>query len=421
MQGLSGSLKLRLGFAFAITVGVALGAEPREGPRAVQNPSVGDGGVSAFYVWDKGVPGTPGRLLRQEPVPSELMLASASQGLRLLYTSTDGLDGKTPITGSGDVYFPRGEAPPGGWPVIAWAHGTTGIADVCAPSWTGRTQRDADYLSAWLAQGYVVVATDYQGLGTPGGHPYLAVKPEAFSMLDSVRAARREFPELSNAVVLVGQSQGAHAVLSASLLAKDYAPDLNVKGVVATGVPGMPPFLPETTAPQIPTPRLEGGIFPSIFLLLLVANETMTPPFDSSAAVTERARSALAAVKTGCEFIQAARDAGLTVDNELRIRPEEVLARAAAVIRYPTVRFDHPVFVGTGLADTVTSPEGQYNFVTAACRAGSRVEMHYYAGLDHGGTVNPSLMDSVPFVKSAFAGQPFAGNCTSVAAPIGVR
>ena len=71
---------------------------------------------------------------------------------------------------------------------MAWAHGTTGIADVCAPSWRGNSERDKEYLDAWLKSGFAVVATDYQGLGTPGVHPYLLWRPEGYSVLDSVRA-----------------------------------------------------------------------------------------------------------------------------------------------------------------------------------------------------------------------------------------
>ena len=135
------------------------------GPKPVLDPSQGDGGVSAFYVWDKEVPGTPGQLLRQEPLPERLMLANASKGLRVLYTSTNGIDGKTPITVSGAVYFPKGTAPSTGWPVVAWGHGHTGIADVCAPSWAPRRQRDIDYLNAWLAQGFAIAATDVPRIG----------------------------------------------------------------------------------------------------------------------------------------------------------------------------------------------------------------------------------------------------------------
>src|SRR3954451_7866695 len=179
----------------ALLIAATALSAPRSGPKPVLDHSQGDGGVSGFYVWDKEVPGTPGQLLRQEPLPESLMLANASRGLRVLYTSTDGIDGKTPIAVSGAVYFPKGVAPAGGWPVVAWAHGTVGVADVCAPTWAPRSPRDTDYLNAWLAEGFTVVATDYQGLGTPGVHPLGLIRPEAYGVLDSVRSALRAFPE----------------------------------------------------------------------------------------------------------------------------------------------------------------------------------------------------------------------------------
>ncbi len=74
--------------------------------------TLGDGGVSAFYIWDKKIPSKPGRLLRQEPLAASQMLANASQGVRILYTSTDGIRGKTPISVSGAIYLPKGQAPP---------------------------------------------------------------------------------------------------------------------------------------------------------------------------------------------------------------------------------------------------------------------------------------------------------------------
>jgi hypothetical protein len=90
-------------------------------------------------------------------------------------------------------------------------------------------------------------------------------------VLDSARVAIGAFPELSNSVVIVGQSQGAHAAISASLLAPAYATDVHAKGTVATGVPGDPPFAPATKAPQIPTPPHVGGAFATMNLLSLLA------------------------------------------------------------------------------------------------------------------------------------------------------
>jgi hypothetical protein len=128
-----------------------------------QAAGAGDGGVSAFYAWKDAVPATPGKLLRSEPQQERLALACASRSVRILYSSTDGLDGHSPIAVSGALYLPRGAPPEGGWPLMAWAHGTVGIADVCAPSWAGRSERDIIYLNHWLDQGYAVVASDYQG------------------------------------------------------------------------------------------------------------------------------------------------------------------------------------------------------------------------------------------------------------------
>jgi hypothetical protein len=69
------------------------------------------------------------------------------------------------------------------------------------------------------------------------------------------------------------------------------------------------------------------------------------------------------------------------------------------------------------MADAAALPEVQYGTAVKTCRAGSIVEMHYYPGQDHGGAVNASLVDSVPFVKKLFAGQPVAGNCATLKAP----
>ena len=50
----------------------------------------------------------------------------------VLYSSRTPQGKQTAVSGS--VSVPEGKAPKRGWPVITWAHGTTGVADVCAPS-----------------------------------------------------------------------------------------------------------------------------------------------------------------------------------------------------------------------------------------------------------------------------------------------
>ena len=226
---------LRAGLA-ALTLLFASGATARAA-------SPGDTTLSAFYAAPATLPDAPGRMLRSEALPPALHLGQAGQQLRILYSSTDGVSGHGIVAVSGAIFLPRGEPPKGGWKVVAWAHGTVGIADGCAPSWAGRSQRDIDYLNAWLSQGYAIVATDYQGLGTAGTHPYIQTRPAAYSVLDAVRAALAAPLHLANDVVVIGQSQGGGAAFATGAFQPQYAPDLHLRGVVATGTPYISPHL----------------------------------------------------------------------------------------------------------------------------------------------------------------------------------
>ena len=130
----------------------------------------------------------PGQAAAQRATGAGIEPAHAASAQRILYTSLDGIDGKTPIVVSGALFIPKGKAPAGGWPVASWGHGTVGVADICAPSWAGRSYRDVQYLNRWLAEGYAIVATDYQGLGVPGGHPLLNNRMAAYGILDAAKA-----------------------------------------------------------------------------------------------------------------------------------------------------------------------------------------------------------------------------------------
>src|SRR6478735_5595454 len=188
---------------------------------------------NAFYTppasLPKGAHGTP---IWQRKLTGKPVLKSAKTNTLLLYSS-QAVSGKT-VAVSGTVAIPKGKAPKGGWPVITWAHGTVGIADACAPSRIGtQANYDSPLLNSWLKAGYAVVRTDYEGLGTPGEHPYLIGVSEGRSVLDMARAARKLDPSLSKDVVISGHSQGGHAALWAASLSKKYTPDLKLKGTVA--------------------------------------------------------------------------------------------------------------------------------------------------------------------------------------------
>lgn len=373
-------------------------------------PSQGDGGVSSFYSWTGDVPQRPGTLLRHEPLPQGLMLENASGSLRILYSSTDGIVGRVPVSVSGAVFLPKGTAPAGGWPIVAWAHGTVGIADVCAPSWQGRSQRDVAYLNAWLEQGYAVVATDYQGLGTPGGHPYLAARSQAYSILDSVRAALKGLPGLANSVVVIGQSQGGGAAFAAAGYAPEYAPDINLRGTVATGVPF---FSAAGLAKLVDRPG--DAIDPTIAYTMLIMHlaQQVVPELDPVGYLTDRARAVYETARKACivELFEATRIAGLTRDGVFRKDPSPFLFQTYRYMTYPTLALRQPTFIGIGEKDRDVPPAMQLQLVKDSCAAGAPIQAHLYPGLGHSGAVNGSLPDSLPFVRQVMAGRPVASNC----------
>jgi pimeloyl-ACP methyl ester carboxylesterase len=392
-------------FVMLISSGVAHAARV-----PAPDPSQGDGGVSPFYTWTSDLPDAPGQMLRTAPLDPTLGLAMAGQQFRILYSSTDGMDDKTPIAVSGAYFEPKGTVPAGGWPLLAWAHGTTGLADICAPSWIPRSKRDANYLNAWLEHGYAIVATDYQGLGTPGPHPYLAVRPEAYSLLDSVRAVLKAFPHVANRIVVVGQSQGGGATFATVGIAPSYAPELDIRGGVATGVPFLEPAPPGTAAKPAPTDQPDKTVAYDLYVGVMMQQSISA---KAEELVTPRALPLLEEARTTCigTLFRDVLNAGLNQGNALTPRYSEVFAMVLPRMEYSTVHLPRPLFVGTGERDQDVPPSEQLTLVRDACAAGSIVEAHLYARLTHSGTVNASLKDSIPFVRKVMAGEPIIPAC----------
>ncbi len=189
-------------------------------------------GLPEFYAVPDPMPEmSPGTIIKSQPVPVKGLDGTMSL---IMYSSTSVTGQTIPVTGV--IIIPNGSAPAGGWPVITWAHGTTGLADTCAPSL--KPDEFVPLANPLLAKGYLVVATDYEGLGVPGLHPYIVGDSEAYGTLDIVKAAR-VFPgaNASSRFLIWGHSQGGHAALFAGRDAEPYAPELDLVGVVA----GAPP------------------------------------------------------------------------------------------------------------------------------------------------------------------------------------
>ncbi|WP_067721789.1 lipase family protein [Nocardia yamanashiensis] len=204
-----------------------------------------------FYLPPNTLPGTVnGELLRSEPFSAAeftrlALLMPVGSATRVMYRSSDARGAAVAVTGT--VLTPSAAwNGPGPRPLITYAIGTHGSGDACAPSKlladtieldaTGMPMLEYDLVDLWLLlnRGFSVAVTDYQGLGTPGGHPYMQPLPAAHNVLDAARAAiRLGVAEAAAPIGIWGYSQGGGAAAAAAEQAPEYAPELDLRGVVA--------------------------------------------------------------------------------------------------------------------------------------------------------------------------------------------
>jgi pimeloyl-ACP methyl ester carboxylesterase len=398
-------MQLRSSLAIASLV---LAAHPAWAEPNSDSPAAG---AASFYVWHDEIPAQPGKLLRQEPLQERLVLENAEAGLRILYAS-QGWDDR-PIAVSGDVLIPKGEAPAKGWPVLAWSHGTVGVADVCAPSFKGRSERDTRYLNRWLAEGYAIVSTDYEGLGTPGTHAYLHCQSEANGNIDAVRAARQLGLGLSKTWMVMGQSQGGQGALCTGAHAAQRAPELDFRGTLATAPAVNWKQRFAAGKPDDPNP------FIGMSLLLARGFEVYEPTFSSAEAFSDAGLALLPLTDTLCvgELIGIGMRKNLTQGESLKIVPFGDIAgtaNGAAKMEVPLQGFSAPVYVAQGTADPLIRFEDVHGFSVDLCGENVDVTLDVYEGAKHSGPLNTGFDTFKAWVAGRFANAPAKGNCDGI-------
>jgi pimeloyl-ACP methyl ester carboxylesterase len=252
-----------------------------------------------------------------------------------------------------------------------------------------------------IARGFVVVSTDYEGLGVPGPHPYLLGASEGRSVLDAIRAAR-VFPgiETSDRIALIGYSQGGHAVLWAAQLAPSYAPDLHVGAVVASAPVA---DLVAVADHWATTP----GQQPYLLFALTSWSAFYGLPIDP--VLTERGTGARHQVLHRCagQLDWKAFGSGLFRKDSADWTRWLELARANTPGRKPLAA---PVLVQHGDADTLIPIDSSRALVHGLCRHGTSAELRIYAGADHD-VLSPGLGDAISWTIETLLGNPRLGSC----------
>jgi pimeloyl-ACP methyl ester carboxylesterase len=347
-----------------------------------------------------------GQLLTARTLTTAAALPSAETRL-ITYVSDDSYG--EPIVVSGTVAVPNSTPPEGGWPVISWAHGTTGYADTCAPSADTADGLVHDYvglvtpwLDSWLARGYAVVQTDYQGLGTPGGHPYVDGISEANTVTDIVRAARDLDSSIGTEWVAIGHSQGGQAALFTAADAEGRDPELNLLGVVSIA-PGGVGMNQAVDLIRTGSPEVEAA---QRFLpLLVLGGAVVDPAIKPDEIFTSQARPLLTTARTECV---AQINALPPVPSAQVFAPDAELGALQAYLdRQDPIQLTPrvPVMLVQGTADAAVSPAGVDELAKAMCGKDVALDYRVYPGQDHRGVIAAALADVQEFVDAVRAGE----------------
>jgi alpha-beta hydrolase superfamily lysophospholipase len=375
----------------AAVVAPAAGASTAKAAAVIPAPK----GLPAFYAVPTPIPGVKGKLIKLQKV--------AVAGLhgtmyRVMYSSLN-LQNKY-IAVTGVIAVPNGTPPLGGFPVVSWGHGTDGMADVCAPSLSPSS--DIPLANNLLDQGWVVTATDYQGEGSPGLHPYIAGVLSARDTIDIVRVARQiKAAHASKHYVVWGHSQGGHTAMFALHIGATYAPTLSLDGVVA-GAPPSQFALLYTFLKSSPFRHY-----------LLMAAGGLNKAYGNTAAplgavLTPLGIKHIADLDKGCTSYVVQQLAGIDTSQLVKQDPFKVPAWKKVLMANDPQDFTKPsaaplLMIQGGNDEQIPVVSTQI-LATHLCNIGQNLERWIYPGQSHAGVIGPSAADMIHWIGDRFAG-----------------
>ena len=350
-----------------------------------------------------------GQLIAAEPVVDT---PDGMQAWRVRYWTSDASGRPREVTGM--VVAPREATPRQPRNVLAWTHGTSGVAKRCAMSTNPQFWTVTPGLAA-VRQGYVVVAPDYPGLGSAGVHPYLVGQDTGRSLLDAVRAARSIPGAASGTRFAVwGESQGGHAALWTGQLARTYAPELQLVGVAAAA--------PTTDLVQNVrlVPNKTVGAFMTAFIGYSWSNHYRAPLATLGGPQTRGIMTRLA--QNNCIDLNQKPKLGtmlgiVTLQRRLKdkdlgsIQPWARLARANSAA---TVAYGVPFLIAQNPNDDLVAPAVTRAYAKALCRSGARLRYLSITGAGHATSAKDSAAATLPWIADRFAGQPAPSDCNRI-------
>jgi len=351
--------------------------------------------LTKFYdMADPLPPGKPGELIRSVQFDAYDLPLHVS-AVRFLYhsRSANGED----VASSGVVLFPDKQPPPGGWPVIAWAHDWNGVARQCAPSLT-RNLQHGTFLSMYVNVGYAVVASDFTGLGTRFRPAFGDVQSSAWDVIYAIPAARSAVPQLGPRWIAMGTGEGGAAVVSVAELLHDIH-DSNYLGSIAlSGVAD----LQDTYEPS-------ASLTSSRVLFLAYGIKTVYPQFEAAEILTDQGLSLYQELGQDCGESTAEQKTSAAAVLKPSWEKNAFVQKYFERNRLGLRSADAPLLM-VGSADDPSTMETT-KIAARLCRQEARVQFEKYAEYDPGRVIGDSVRDQMAWIQARFANARPPSNC----------
>lgn len=352
----------------------------------------------------------PGDLVASDPVAAA---PAGTQAWRVRYwtTSQDGV--RQEVTGM--VVAPREAVPPRPRRVIAWAHGTSGVVEKCALSTNPDFFTATPGLEQAIREGYVVVAPDYPGLGSPMPHPYLVGGDTAHSVLDAVRAARSIPGAAAGGKFAVwGESQGGHAALWTAARARSYAPDLTLVGTAAAAPPTeLAENMRKASEPNVRALLMGFTMYSwsqrfgfSMDGLLGKMNQDVARKLAQNNCLSLDASPRLATIIGILSLRGALKNKDLG-----RVEPWAKAMRANSV---DAASVPGPLLIAQSVKDPLVAPDVTKKFAKSVCRQRTAVRWIDLPGGDHAHTARDSAAETLAWIGARFDGQAPPNDCRRI-------
>lgn len=329
-----------------------------------------------------------------------------------------------PIDLQTDVYVPMVEEPTA-FPIFAYAPGTTGLGDGCAPSQEivlGRGWGSYyTHMLSYAGQGYIGVIPDGMSYDDPQRpHEYFIAELEAHTLLDAVRGAQNFVTSPSrdiaaqplDAIFFGGYSNGGHTAFAAKDFAAAYAPELPIRGVISHGA---------TT--NVETLMRESPIFTPYLIYayqFYYGSEVITP---QQVFTQNWLPTFVEDVATKCVdeiFVYYSNDPVAMYNDDFR----SALNNNELAERFPLFKtvldanyagtfggFELPVVFFQGTADATVTPRAQQQFAQDLCGQGQPVTYVPLPTVRHVDTRQRSFLATLDWMQTIVVGETPAIDC----------